>query len=1453
MKVFKKAALLISVLVLAVVLTVGVIAGAALLAEGNTLGEVYSTEQVTTDGKVNLKVYLSDLGSAEAFYVEVVDPTGSTERTYNLTTQEDGNGKYVKVPLAASEMTHTVKVWATKGEEKSSYAYETSVVNYVNKVLADSANANYHDAMRALLNWGAMAQVFFDTDGEIGTLANEDVFARSTNPMSVVTAASTGVANTESGDDIFTEANVSLEPGNITMKISFALSDADASAITASYSRTDVTNQALDVVADGENYAVTIKNIAVNNWNEDYTVTVEYGEGTYSYTYSLMNYLTYQLENGGDAVKNVAKTMFQFYQQALAAKGEYEFTDCVHDKGIFWISNGDGTDSYKCPVCYAQYANVKVPEEVTKYYSAYDFAKGATQYYNKNTATFTLNDGDPYGTSDGNLQILWQRANADTRGDGISDSTQQFLVDVGNAKYFVIKAKGYTGSNLSVNISTTAKNSTLATATEDKENWYGTDNEKGVLTGEEYRSDSGYKSVKIIPTDSADETWHTYVIDLETLYGEYYGKDTETNTYVVDTFMLGCGGKFDVSYMAFVEGGWAEIAELVDDDTVNAITNADGTSAAVDLTTGKCVGAHIPTYVTDAADTRGYHYECAGCGTKLAMDYYESGKGGVYGSATVTKKTDEAGFEYMSFSATGSSFFNYNANNSGGGGLSDHEVRAGRYLVMKLKGETTADVHFHIGTDDISKYNNNYVGASVGYLTVKTMPKEWTVVVIDLNGLTNYTMSENHKIFMSSTSAGGAYGGTVYEGAQVDLAYVALFNGIEDIQAFAEGENVQYYKQSLTHETDSEGKTIGMELSAQTLHNNLNSYNVTKSYDATEKFVTVTGTGQNYSAVFYEKWSAEANANVYANTNIGTSRYLVVNVKTSSDAFRVRFNATLASNNSVIAANLDATTDWQTFVIDLQAIAGANWTANDDGEYELKKMQLYFAALDSDTKYTATATESYSFGGMYFCATWDEVAKHVGGEGTVLLVNKNEGNVEVNTADGSCAGECTLEVTYTETNGVRTYAYACSVCGKVEIDGINWYSSLDEMGTGYNATLTKNMTENGVTFNRYSSTGGYHYALTGGTGAGTWASGTVNTGSYLVIKYRSTGTPSLNIGTSDNEWNTDASRPYQSAMPNTLVATGTSIDNFVWKTAVYEIPDSCTNYTKGTTAQVYVMLGGSNNTTDIAFVALADSLEEAKLLVTDGTYITGNGAVVDKTTDKCVGECAWSVVADGNNRVTKCSGCGTVSYDYNVDTSAAGRFLNFVDTAAWGGTPSAYTRTNMLEEGSPQFLRYSGANANLTYGTQHNFTGLGSAGSGQYIVLKMRLGENGNNQSYVQFYFTSHGATEAWDKGGVAVKMSEDGEWHTVVIDLAARIQTGAFVQKDGAYGPDMIVIRHYGDAVSGWTGDSDDYFDIAYLAICDSLEDVSKLVGTDTYELSVSATESVITDSATHQPVAAE
>ncbi len=270
------------------------------------------------------------------------------------------------------------------------------------------------------------------------------------------------------------------------------------------------------------------------------------------------------------------------------------------------------TYKYVCSSCGKVHKEFTISESVKKYYSANEIATGAKNYYGPNggTTAFAGEDGVYYAESKNMLQIIWQRALSDMDGKNSSGADQHFTESVENSNYLVIKAKtsgekGY----LWLALSTTEYNSPLKVATEnmsgyykgytsEKEEWVDEasgETVKGVLAGGEYRSTTGYKGVYVIPQGTGDGKWTTFVLDIKALYGDAYAKAEGAEEYIVDSFFMNFGGNVDVSYIAFVEGDWADIDELVDEDEVVKITSAEGSFEMVNTADGSAASTETET------------------------------------------------------------------------------------------------------------------------------------------------------------------------------------------------------------------------------------------------------------------------------------------------------------------------------------------------------------------------------------------------------------------------------------------------------------------------------------------------------------------------------------------------------------------------------------------------------------------------------------------------------------------------------------------------------------------------------------------------------------------------------------------------------------------------------------------------------------------------------------------
>jgi len=196
------------------------------------------------------------------------------------------------------------------------------------------------------------------------------------------------------------------------------------------------------------------------------------------------------------------------------------------------------------------------------------------------------------------IQTIWQRMDHDMATTQTASAGEQYSVNVGNAKYLVVKARSSdAAAYIRFCISTTAKNCAIGTVTE-------ADFTDGVLNktiatykkiledgstesalcsavGDQYYHGSSTKSVFLMGKGEATGEWVTYVIDLEAVCGEYYAKLEGQDYYDVDSFYFHNEGTSDIAYVAFVEGGWAEIDALVEESVVTQITAGGSNTATV--------------------------------------------------------------------------------------------------------------------------------------------------------------------------------------------------------------------------------------------------------------------------------------------------------------------------------------------------------------------------------------------------------------------------------------------------------------------------------------------------------------------------------------------------------------------------------------------------------------------------------------------------------------------------------------------------------------------------------------------------------------------------------------------------------------------------------------------------------------------------------------------------------
>ncbi len=270
---------------------------------------------LSLDGKIGVKMYLDipEDVSREAV-VNITSPDG----TVSSVTVGDGTvteyGIMFYCPVAAKEMTVDIKIQVIDGADASD-ELKYSVKDYADGLLAGDYSEKSKTLIKAMLNYGAMAQKLFDYKTD--SLANADL-AASDQDLSAITAdtLATYAKEKQSVEGVATLAGtiLSLE-SETTLKLFFG--DV-AEGATFTYN-----GAAITPTQSGSYYMVAITNIAAKDLNKDYTVTINGKD----FTFSAMSFCENVLKGNytgekKDELVNVAKALYAYSAAADAYFGE---------------------------------------------------------------------------------------------------------------------------------------------------------------------------------------------------------------------------------------------------------------------------------------------------------------------------------------------------------------------------------------------------------------------------------------------------------------------------------------------------------------------------------------------------------------------------------------------------------------------------------------------------------------------------------------------------------------------------------------------------------------------------------------------------------------------------------------------------------------------------------------------------------------------------------------------------------------------------------------------------------------------------------------------------------------------------------------------------------------------------------------------------------------------------
>ena len=284
---------------------------------------------ISLNGSIGIHFYMElspEIEGNENAYMEFTVPGGDKTDIQTMkfaeTREEEVNGKHTHVFVCyvpAKEMIGQISARLVNGDDKG-IIYSFSVKEY-GELLIDEAfnedgsvkNEAYADAaplVKAMLNYGAAAQTYFDAEAPL-VLANSSL-SEADKDLSGVTAETIGKSTYES--DL--PEGVKLHSATLSLKSETSLSLYFESEEELTFSLAH--DHEFEVQKIDGYQVVRIRNISANELSHDYTVTVTAGGKTGTVKYSPMNYC-YEALNGGtdnENLKIVARALYLYSKAA---------------------------------------------------------------------------------------------------------------------------------------------------------------------------------------------------------------------------------------------------------------------------------------------------------------------------------------------------------------------------------------------------------------------------------------------------------------------------------------------------------------------------------------------------------------------------------------------------------------------------------------------------------------------------------------------------------------------------------------------------------------------------------------------------------------------------------------------------------------------------------------------------------------------------------------------------------------------------------------------------------------------------------------------------------------------------------------------------------------------------------------------------------------------------------
>ena len=255
------------------------------------------------DYAVNFNLQISESIESTA---KVRLTVGDETATYSVSELKKTADGYFRLTanISAVQMNDFITVMVTNGREIGSNTTYT-VRQYCDTILANESYSQYHPLVKEMLNYGAMAQIYFDYDTEY--LANDGITGVAATDVPK-TAEKVTVSDQISNVNFYGASLVYRD--RIAVRYYFTGDVADCT-FTANG------NTYTPVAKDGMHY-VEIADILPQDLDRQITLTVTGADGNVlTVSYSPMNYIVRMNEKGSDTLKALVKALYNYH---LAAK-----------------------------------------------------------------------------------------------------------------------------------------------------------------------------------------------------------------------------------------------------------------------------------------------------------------------------------------------------------------------------------------------------------------------------------------------------------------------------------------------------------------------------------------------------------------------------------------------------------------------------------------------------------------------------------------------------------------------------------------------------------------------------------------------------------------------------------------------------------------------------------------------------------------------------------------------------------------------------------------------------------------------------------------------------------------------------------------------------------------------------------------------------------------------------